>query len=60
MNPEDRKSNGGTPYSASDIAGMGTDELPRLAAEEGFTQLQEQALKSLVRFLIRIVFLRKR
>ena len=49
INPGGRKSGSGTPFSVSDTVGMETDELLKVAAEEGFGQRKQGALKALVR-----------
>jgi hypothetical protein len=49
MNPGGRKSASGTPFSVSDTVRLETDQLLQLAAEEGFGQRKQAALKTLVR-----------
>ena len=48
MNPGGHKSGSGTSYSVSDTVSMQTDELFRVATEEGFGVSKQAALKALV------------
>ena len=47
MNPGGRKSGSGTPYSVSDTISMEIDTLLALAAEQGFGNRKQAALKAL-------------
>ncbi|KAK2462249.1 hypothetical protein APHAL10511_005745 [Amanita phalloides] len=48
MNTGGRKSGIGTPYSVSDTISMDTDALLKIAAEEGFGNRKQAALKTLI------------
>ena len=47
MNPGGRKSGTGTPYSVSEAISLETDELLKIAAEEGSGKRKQAALKAL-------------